>query len=367
MPAAIDRRLIETFLAVAAIDGLSGNERGVADFIAARLAELGLSLHEDEAAKAGGGNCGNLVARAGDGGEIVLLAHMDTARSTAGMRPILQTDRITSDGTTVLGVDDRAGVAALLYAAERVMAMRGSTARFSLAFTICEETTLAGSRHLAIDPRWRHGFVFDSSQRPGRFIAGSYGCKRSLAVVHGRAAHSGIAPERGIDAVRVLAAAISALKLGRVDAETTANIGLIRGGSALNVVPERAEAESEIRATTAARVEQLDAEFRSAFERAASLAGATVDYQSHWEFEPYRHDPDSTIYQRTAAMLQAAGLTPEPYVTPGGSDANALNARGLAAMNLGIGSQNPHGNDEFILLEDLAAAASMAERLLLEQ
>jgi tripeptide aminopeptidase len=366
MTAPIDRRLIETFLAVAAIDGLSGNERDVAQFIGVRLAALGLSLHEDDAAQASGGNSGNLIARAGDGGHTVLLAHMDTARSTAGMRPVLRADRITSDGTSVLGVDDRAGVAALLHAVERVMAVRGEAARFSLAFTICEETTLAGSRHLAIDPAWKHGFVFDSSQRPGRFIAGSYGCKRFCATVQGRAAHSGIAPERGIDAVRVLAAAISALPLGRIDAETTANVGLMHGGSALNVVPDRAQAEGEIRATTTPRVEQIDAEFTATFASAARVAGATVDYQSHWEFEPYRHDPASSLYARTVELLRATGLNPEPYVTPGGSDANALNARGLAAMNLGIGAQNPHGNDEFILLEDLAAAAAIAERLLLE-
>jgi tripeptide aminopeptidase len=361
---ATDPRLIDLFLEVARIEGTSGHERAVADHVRRFLEGLGMEVHEDDAAALSGGNCGNLVARAGSGGDVVLMSHMDTARPSGQSRAIVHPDRITSDGTTVLGVDDRAGIAMLLHAAEQALRHGRGRKDFTLGFTVCEETTLVGSNTIRFDPAIRGAVLFDSSLRPGNFICRSYGCQHVLVTVHGRASHSGIAPEKGISAIAVAAKAIARLPLGRVDPETTANVGIIRGGSATNVVPEEAALDAEVRSVHPARVEELVARFRACFEEEAARAGARLEFRAEWDFMPYTVDESSVLFGRVATALAAVGLAPTPQVSAGGSDANSLNARGLPAINLGIGAQNPHGNDEFILLEDLEKGAAIALALL---
>jgi tripeptide aminopeptidase len=361
---AADPRLIEIFLEIARIEGVSGNERAVADYLRHALERLGMQVREDDARLATGGNCGNLIARAGHGGDLALMAHMDTARSSGRSKAIVHADRITSDGTTVLGVDDRAGVAMLVRAAEQALVHGRGRRDFTMGFTVCEETSLEGGRSIRFDPAVAMAALFDSSQRPGSFICRSYGCRTLLVTVRGRASHSGIAPERGISAIAVAAKAIAALPLGRIDDETTANVGRIRGGSAINVVPEEAVVEAEVRSLQVARVDDVAAGFRARFEEEAARAGASVEVRSEWDFEPYAVDEGGELYRRVAGAIRAVGLEPVPRVSAGGSDANSLNARGLPAINLGIGAQNPHGNDEFILLEDLGKGAAIASALI---
>jgi tripeptide aminopeptidase len=206
--------------------------------------------------------------------------------------------------------------------------------------------------------------LFDSAERPGCFICRSYGCQRISVAVRGRASHSGIAPEKGISAIAVAAKGIAALRLGRIDPETTANVGMMRGGSAINVVPEEATLEAEVRSVHPSRVEEEVARFRKVFEDEAARAGASVTVDAFWDFMPYEVDASSELYRRVAAALRAQGLEPQAKVSAGGSDANSLNARGLPAVNLGVGARNPHGNDEFILIEDLEKGAAIALSLL---
>lgn len=360
----IDPNLIGLFTEVARINGTSENERAVADHLRRFLENLGLKVHEDEAHRESGGNCGNLIARAGHGGDMALMAHMDTARPSGASTAILHNDRLTSDGTTVLGVDNRAGIAMLLFAAEKFLAQGAANPNFTLAFTVSEETSLAGSRFITFDPRIRMAVLFDSSHRPGNFICRSYGCQTIRATFRGRAAHSGIAPEKGINSIAAAARAISRLPLGRIDDEATSNVGIIRGGSATNVVPEETYLEAEVRSCRPERVDQIVAGFREVFAEEAARAGAALTIASRWDFEPYEVDEGSELYRRVAAALWAAGLDPCPRISAGGSDANSLNARGMPAINLGIGAQNPHGDDEFILLEDLEKGAQIALALL---
>lgn len=357
------RDLIETFLHFAAIDGTSGRERPVADAVRAALEPLGMTVEEDDADRVTGGNCGNLIARAGDGGRLALLAHLDTARSTSGLMPVLHADRITSDGSTVLGVDDRAGVAMLVQTATELLRAGGKW-NFTLGFTVCEETSLGGAQQIAFDPRIEGAVLFDSSFRPGTYIRGSYGCARITAQIHGRAAHSGLSPELGVNAIAIAGLAIAGLPLGRIDQETTANVGLIRGGTALNVVPAEAVVDCEIRSVHTERIEQLASIFRQQFEAAAASAGGSVQITQGWEFRPYLIDEQGPLLTRLRTALQAVGLEPTGRISAGGSDANVLNARGLAAINIGTGAQNPHGDDEFILLQDLADGAAIARALL---
>lgn len=355
----VDPGLLDLFLRLAAIEGRSGRERAVADFVLTFLRDLGLDAREGD--RPGDGcDAGNVVCTIGDGGNRVLLAHLDTARSTRDLQPEVRSDRVVSDGTTVLGVDNRAGVAAILHAARRVRNSGGAAVPCTLAFTVCEETTLAGSRALRLASPVRMGFVFDSALRPGHVVVDSPGAQRFRVEVVGRAAHAGIAPEQGVDALRVASRAVASAPIGRIDPETTANVGRFVAGSGINVVPDRAEVEGEVRSKDVARIEAVLASIRSRFDAEARAAGATLAFERAWDFRPYRIAPDAPVRLRAFAALEAVGLSPRPAASSGGSDANSLNEAGVPTVNLGIGAQNPHGDDETILLEDLAAASAIA-------
>lgn len=359
-----DRRLIELFLEVAAIDGVSARERRVADHVLARLRALGLQPEESNPARVGRGDSGNVTCTVGGAdGDRALIAHLDTARSTAGLRAKVLPDRVVSDGSSVLGADNRLGVAILLHLAERVARGELEVRPFHLAFTVQEETTLAGSAALEVPRGVRMGFVFDSGLRPGNFVARSYGARRFQAVVLGRAAHSGISPEKGIDAVRVAARAVARLPLGRIDDTTTANIGTLHGGSAINVVPERAEIEGEVRSLDPGRVDRVVSDIRAILLSEARDAGAELRFESAWDFHPYEVAAGTPAHREIVRAIGEAGLTATASVSAGGSDANVLNARGLPTVNLGIGAQNAHGDDEFVLLEDFEACARIAGAL----
>ena len=202
------KTLIDIFLDLVAIEGLSGREKLVADYIRQFCAQYDVTIEEDNTHKLFGGNSGNLICRVGNGGDIALLSHMDTARSTKGVRPLVKADRITSDGTTVLGVDNRVGIAVTLYTLARVFDELKSPPGFTVAFTICEETTMIGSKHIDLGAI-NMAVIFDSALRPGNFICQSYGSQRFDITVTGKAAHSGLAPEHGINAIKTAATAIN--------------------------------------------------------------------------------------------------------------------------------------------------------------
>ncbi len=366
-----DERLIGLFTDLVRIDAVSGRERPVADYVRGVLEGLGLEVEEDGA---GGGRygdgsgdgsdaaCGNLLCRAAGGGDVALLAHMDTVLTTAGLEPRVADGRVTARGAPILGADNRAGVAALLWAAERLCA-DGSPPPFTAAFTIREETDLAGARSVALPGAVEMAVAFDSSLRPGHYIHRASGARSFRAEITGRSAHAAISPERGVDAVRTAARALVEIPAGRLDDGTSLNVGTVRGGSAINVVPDRCVLEGEVRSFSRAEVERWTEHAREILARACEASGAGLDFSTSWDFEPYEVPRNAPVCRRVASALARLDLAPRPASSPGGSDANALNARGLPTVNVGIGAQNPHSADEHILLEDLAAAGALAVEL----
>ena len=359
------QRLIDLFVQLAKIEGLSKNERAVADFVTQFLKRLGLEVIEDDAATITQGNSGNLMARCNGGGTLALMSHMDTARSTQELIPVITEERICSDGSTILGADNRAGIAAILFAVERIIKSNTNPA-FTLAFTVCEETTLDGSQHIKFPKETKAIFVFDSSKSPGQFIYKSYGAKCFEIEIIGKAAHAGIAPEKGISSIEVASKAISELKFGRIDEITTANIGTISGGTATNVVAEKTFLKGEIRSLKKENIDHIEKEIFEGFNRTVKKYGAKFTYTSQWEFQPYQINTDDYIYSMISHAIKKSALEPEPVITAGGSDANSLNSRGITAVNIGIGAQNPHANNEFILIKDLIKASEIAEKLIID-
>ena len=359
-----DSRLVELLLELARLDGRSGKEKPVAEYVIRFLRRLGLSAAADGTRGRTGSDTGNVIARYKGGGDFALLAHMDSARSTKDTRAIVSSRRIASDGNGQLGVDDRAGIAAILHAVETAMRRRPAVKPFTAAFTVMEETTMGGSVNLRLGRKIRAGFLFDSSLDPGCFAFRSPGAMSYVARVIGKASHAGIAPEKGINAVAIAARAVTRLRQGRLDRETTANVGIIQGGEATNVVPPSASVEGEVRSMDPAKVVRELARVRSAFAAAVRAGGGRLRFESHWEFKPYRLAEDSFVFQAAAAAIRRVGLEPRPVPSHGGSDANQLNAAGVPSVNFGTGARNPHSNEEYILREHLRRSSAIALALI---
>ena len=309
----VNKRITELLLELASLDGPSGKEAPVAQFAAGFLKTLGLPVTIDDAAAVTGSDTGNVVCPVNGGGDFVLLAHMDTARPTSSTKQVVTADRITSDGKGQLGADNRAGMAAILCTMERAVNDGLPLKPFTIAFTTQEETSMAGGLNLALAPGIRYGFVFDSSLDPGEYAIASPGAAVFTVQVAGKPSHAGIAPEKGICAIRIAAKAITALEFGRHDEETTSNIGTIAGGEATNVVPASALVKGEVRSLDIAKVLPILDRIKAEFEKAASAAGGVAQFDWAWDFKPYRHAPR---IRRSAAWphrpLQQRGLPRRP-------------------------------------------------------
>lgn len=362
------RELVPLFLKAVAVEAQSHHERPMAEFVKNVLAGLPVEIREDNCAHLFGGECGNLICIP-DGFDaarpaIALLAHMDTPRPTASVRPVVTDTRIQSDGTTALGVDNRAGNAVLLDTL-RQHSQSGRDANFIVVFTVGEETGLYGSKYIDLVPyNVKACFVFDCSKRPGAFIQAAVGCSVYTATFRGKPSHAAVAPEKGISAIRMTAEAIRRIPQGRLSPTMTANVGTIRGGSATNVVPPDCVIEGEVREFDPEPISRYLQSLSENLHSVAGEFGGTLKFTSREEFPPFRLDATNGAVKLTNQVLQAVGLTPHPIDYLGGSDANMLNAKGITSVNLGIGAQNPHGDDEFILIEDLMKTAEIADQII---
>lgn len=359
----IRNTLIDSFISLVKIDATSKNEKVVVDFIKEYLEDTGFQIETDNSFEVTGSNTGNLIIKVGTGGDFMLTSHLDTAMTTQNQIPEVDDKKIKSNGKTILGGDNRAGVCVLINLLKLVSQDPSKYKDFTICFTTCEETTLAGSKNLHPGGNIKRGFVFDSSLRPGNFIYSACGAKRFQITVIGRAAHSGIEPENGINAIEILCKGVANVQQGRIDETTTANIGLIAGGLGVNIVPERATITGEVRSFDEEKVEEIAFKIYDTVGVEAFNLGATIDYDSEWDFKPYVIDEDDLTFLEISEAIKKSGLTPVPKISLGGSDANSYNENGIKSVNIGIGAQKPHSNEEFILIEDLEKAFEIALNL----
>jgi tripeptide aminopeptidase len=234
---------------------------------------------------------------------------------------------------------------------------------FFVVFTVGEETGLFGAGTVQIPPATTSGaYVFDCSKPPGTYIREAAGLHTFAASFFGKPAHAGVAPEEGVSAIQMACAAVSHLRLGRIDADTTANVGRIRGGEALNAIPAFAMIEGEVRSFS---VERIGWELGAIEQTLRTSAGGRgkVEFTSKEEFQSYTLRPEMPLLVDLECAMRSAGLTPHPIRYTGGSDANRYNAKGFPAVNLGIGAQKPHSHDEYVLIEDLKATFELAMAL----
>jgi len=363
--------LVNLFLRLAPIEGVSLAERRIANEVTTLLTRAGIQVAEDDSARTFGGNTGNLLCfppgYRSDQPAVMLTAHLDTVKSTAQLKPIVDLSSIHSDGATILGADNRAGLSVLVRLLEVVAAENMPHNNFFVVFTVGEETGLFGAGSLDVSSyNASCAYVFDCSKRPGVYIRDSVGLYAFEAEFIGKAAHSGVAPEKGVSAIQLASAAIARLTLGRIDATTTANIGKIHGGEAINSIPERVSIEGEVRSFTPQRIQQeLDLIEQSL--RTSVDGSGKVTFKSQPDFEPYMLSTGAPMIIALERAMQKVGLTPEPIPYTGGSDANKYNAKGIPAVNIGIGAQNPHSHEEFVLIEDLVKSYELARALISPQ
>lgn len=358
-----DTKLVDLFISLVKVDAPSGAELPVANFIKEYFCCQDVECYTDNAHELTGGNSGNVIVEYKGGGDLFLAAHMDTPRATLGVSPQLLEDRITSDGNTILGVDNRGGLSAILFAAKRAIEEK-SAKPFTLLFTVCEETTLGGSLYYAPKEQIKYGYVFDSHMRPGNYVSGTCGLVRLEFEFKGRSAHAGISPEKGVNAIQIGSKAIASFPFGWINEETNANIGIIKSGNATNVVSDQLTAIGELRSDSiefaTEKIDSIVKEFRAIAEG----MGGSVEFFSEWEFTPYKVDHNHEGYLLLERVFRSLKLSPLGVKSMGGSDANSFNAKGINTINIGVGAQNPHGNDEFILYQDLHTSYMIAYHLL---
>ena len=361
-------RLHETFAALCRIESPSGHERDCADWLTGQLRALGLAVQEDDAGAAVGADAGNLLARIPGRTDrsILLCAHMDTVPLAAAVEPVLVDGAWTNANAGILGADNKSAIAVILELARRLTSSaEPPPIGVEILFTISEEVSLRGSREFDVSRlRSAFGYVFDHATPIGEIVVASPTHYRIVAELHGRAAHAGVRPETGRSAVVAAANAIARMALGRLDAETTANVGMIAGGTAINVVPERCRVEAEVRSLDADRAAAVTTETVDHLQDAADAGECDLDLDVEQMFSGYRTRPKAPQLAAAERALTACGYEPRQIVSGGASDANSFQAAGFSCTCLADGVERNHEPGERISAQALESMLEIALTLL---
>jgi len=366
-----EARLVADFCELVKIKCSTGAEREVAEVVKAKLEAIGLAVEEDAVAEKFGGNCGNIIgylAGTAPGAPMIMLsAHLDSVEPCAGIEPQIVNGIITSKGKTVLGADDKAGVAGILEALRVIKQEAVPYAGVQVVFTVAEEGGLNGAKYIDRNMlKADFGYALDSGGEPGRIVNAAPGQDNVTALIHGKSAHAGIAPEEGINAIVVAAKALTQVKQGRIDYETTANVGIIKGGQATNIVPDSVEIFCEARSRDLGKLAAQTNHMVSTFEQEALKAGGSAEVTVKRVYDPFVLAGDTPVVTVASRAAESIGLTAVLEATGGGSDANFFNAYGVPTAVLGVGMSKVHTCDEFIKVEDLCKTAELVVAIIRE-
>ena len=348
------QRLTDTLIDLVRIDSPSGEEDAIDAEVSARLSALGLTVEHD--------SYNNIIARLDGAGEPLLLsAHLDTVEPGRGIQPQLDGDTLHSDGTTILGGDCKAGLAIVLEALACVAECGGPHRAVEVAFSRHEEGGLVGVRHMDFSLLTaRTGIVFDGEGPPNRITVSAPSQNVVTAEIVGRAAHAGLEPENGLSALLVTSDILNRLPLGRIDPETTANIGRMEGGLKRNIVPERAVLDGEFRSRSNDKLAWLEGQFRKVFyDAAARYPDARISLDITNTYQAYRVGPENPTVATIGNALDTLGLSPVMDASGGGSDANVFIHRGITALPVGIGVRSFHTTWETAEIPEVLQGAEM--------
>jgi tripeptide aminopeptidase len=370
-------RLASVFTTLCEIDSPSKQEGRVAAYLKTIFTEMGAEVFEDDSASRTGSDCGNLFMRFPDGGldkePVFFNCHMDTVIPATGVKVRREGEVFTSAGDTVLGSDDKAGIAALIEVMQTLQENNIPYGPVEYIYTTCEEVGLLGVK--ALDPsniRAKIGYALDSSGI-NRVIVGAPAANRIIAEIKGLAAHAGLNPEKGISAIHLAAKAIARLDLGKLDSESTANIGLIEGGTATNIIPESAVVKGEVRSHNLDKLEAYIKKIKNIFQEevdnwsdTANTADGkpSLDFRVIEDYPVMKLDRNSGVIKRVEAAASTLGTELAYVIAGGGSDANIFNKYSLQCAILSTGMDRVHSTHETIKLSDMVLTADLIMAIL---
>ncbi|TKF22225.1 M20/M25/M40 family metallo-hydrolase [Vibrio genomosp. F6] len=360
------QRLVEHFCQLVKIDSESRNEKQIAETLAEQLSALGFEVHKlvvPEEVSNGFNVYARLEGKIDD--SIVLSCHMDTVTPGIGIEPIIEDGIIRSKGNTILGGDDKSGIAAIMEAVRCIQADNLEHKTIEIAFTVFEEGGLFGSKNFDMSYiKSTNAIVLDTGGPVGTIVNSAPGQQKIVAKITGRPAHAGLAPEEGISAIAVAADAITQMKLLRVDEETTANIGIVEGGQATNIVMPELRIVAEARSLNDDKLTAQVDHMINTFKAAAEKHGAEVEIESTRAYNAFVIADDHPHIQKVKAAFEKNGLTPITKGTGGGSDANNFNEKGLTTVNISTGMAKVHTTEEHIAIDDMVKAAEFVKTYL---
>jgi tripeptide aminopeptidase len=362
-------RIIKDFVKLVSIDSPSFGEREMADVLFKELSDLGFTVTEDEAGKVYGGNAGNLYGYLPgeiDGPPILLSAHMDTVEPALSKKAVVHPDgTITSDGTTVLGADDLSGVVAILEAVRTVKEQNLPHRSIEILFPIAEEVYLKGSDVFDYSKiKAKEAYVLDLSGEIGTAALKAPTLVSIEAVFTGKAAHAGFAPETGIHAIKAAAEGITSIQMGRIDPETTVNIGLIEGGLARNIVPEKCVLKGEVRSLRHEKALEETEKIRKAFQEAADKTKATLTFDTSFGCLSYETLESDPVVQRYEKACQELSIKTNYIETFGGSDNNNFVRNNITGIVMACGMNSVHSTKEYTHIDDLDSCTEIVIKLI---
>ena len=357
-----EKRIVECFMELVRIDSVSRDERKLSDVLIEKLEDLGLEVFVDQTGEKIESNTGNVLAKLkGNIKEaipIMFAAHMDTVVPGKNINPILDGDRIISNGKTILGADDKAGIAALLEALHYIKENNIVCGDIEILFTICEEVGLLGVKNLDTSfIKSKIGFILDAGGPTGQIITAAPSQNSLEFTIYGKSAHAGANPEEGINAIQVAGFALSRMKLGRIDEETTSNIGIISGGRATNIIPDEVILKGESRSRNEEKLEKCTQQLRKAADDSAQEFKTKVDVKIEKKYDCFNLSPDGLVVKIAKKAAEKISLKPLLCSSGGGSDANIFNKMGIPSVVLAIGMEKVHTVEEYILVEELKKSA----------
>ncbi|MGM0502321.1 MAG: M20/M25/M40 family metallo-hydrolase [Bacillota bacterium] len=366
----MDQEIVKQFEELVSIDSHSKEEGEIADYLIALLKKWGLEVTTDKAGEAIEGETGNIIAKL-PGNEklptLLFCAHLDTVVPGENVETVIKDEVIYSKGDTILGADDKAGITAILGMLKRIKEENIEHGNIEVVFTIAEEVGLLGAKNLDYNLLEADlGVIYDSGGPIGTIVTKAPAQDQINVKVYGKSAHAGLNPSNGVNAIKVSSIAISNLNLGQIDEETTANIGVIKGGHATNIVPDLVELEGEARSRDEEKLEAQIEHMIDIFEKSAKQFSAEVEIdvqRMYPAFDLTTSDPAVKLAIKAAENL---GVESKLEATGGGSDANILNGEGIETVNLGIGMTDVHSTNESIKISDLVGAVNYSVEIVKE-
>ncbi|MCM3122314.1 MULTISPECIES: M20/M25/M40 family metallo-hydrolase [unclassified Mesobacillus] len=366
-----NERLLNEFLELVQIDSETKYETEIARVLKQKFEDLGVEVFEDDTTAQTGHGAGNLICTLEGTKEgvdtIYFTSHMDTVVPAKGVKPSIKDGYVVTDGTTILGADDKTGLAVMLETIRVLKEQSIPHGTIQFIITVGEESGLVGAK--ALDSslvKAKYGYALDSDGKVGNIIVAAPTQAKVSAVIHGKTAHAGVAPEKGVSAITIAAKAVARMPLGRIDEETTANIGRFQGGTQTNIVADRAEILAEARSLIPEKMEAQVAKMKEAFESAAQEMGGKAEVDIQVMYPGFKFGEGDLVVELAKKAAAKIGRSSELLHSGGGSDANVIAGFGIPTVNLAVGYEEIHTTNERMPIEELEKLAEMVIALIQE-